>query len=186
MGIDTILESIERDAAEEAEARLASAGEEAARIRADAEASAERRVAAAVAAAEPHLRAEAARVVNAARLALLRRRAELAADRSEVAWREASTRLEAIAAEGGRRWRRALEHLTLEALELAGPGATIRVRPVDRAFVADVARKRRAGVETADPDAPPGPVVRSADGRLEIDATLPARLERARRSFSGA
>jgi vacuolar-type H+-ATPase subunit E/Vma4 len=29
-------------------------------------------------------------------------------------------------------------------------------------------------------DLPPGVIVRSADGRLEIDATLPTRLDRAR------
>jgi vacuolar-type H+-ATPase subunit E/Vma4 len=184
MSLATILESIERDASAEAARVVTDAEAEADRIRAAARAEADRRLAAALAAAEPALVAEAARVVNAARLRLLRRRAEVAAARTEAAWREAGERLAAIAGEGGERWRRALLALTAEALAMAGPGAIVSARPADALLIAAAVAANGGRVQVAGGDAPAGPVVRSADGRLEIDATLNARRAKSRHTLT--
>lgn len=163
----------------------------AARVRADglvgeARAAADARLAAALARAEPAIRAEAVRRVNAARLRLLERRAELIAGRTAAVFQLAGERLAEIA-DGAQpeRWRAALGRLAAEAIELAGPGAEVDVRVADAGSIAATVEAAGARLVALGPDraagaANPGVVVRSSDGRIEVDATLPARLERAR------
>jgi len=160
MSIEAILGQIEAEAAAEAARRLAGARERAAQLVAEAEERSRAQVAAACGRAEPAIRAEATRMVNAARLRLLERRAELGAAWVEAVFADAAARLEAVA--GGAdepRWARALERLVEEATALAGPDAIVTAGSGDGA----------AGV-----------VARSSDGRIEVDATIAARLERAR------
>jgi len=180
MSLAAILRAVEAEAAAEAEATLSSAREQAERLVADAQAAADARVAEALSAAEPGFAAEAVRVVNVARLRLLRRRAELGTASFEAAWQEARQRLDRLAAMDGMRWRSALRRITTEALEMAGPGASVALPSVEVPLVEALAAERHATLEALPADAPPGPVVRSADGRIEIDATLPTRLGRAR------
>src|SRR3990172_3052600 len=123
MSVEAILEQIEAEAAAEATPPLARA-----------------RAPAACGRAEPAIRAEATRMVNAARLRLLERRAELGAAWVEAVFADAAARLEAVAG-GAAQPRRA-----------RAPG-----------------RLGEGGV-----------VARSSDGRIEVDATIAARLERAR------
>jgi len=174
-----IVADIERETAAEIDRLLADADARAAAIVAAAHDELRLAVGAACARAEPVARLAGARRANAARLRLLDRRADLAIVRSEAVFDEAGRRLAAIAggADPGR-WAAALDRLVDEALGLAGPGATVVVRQADLPYVADRVRAR-AVVSAAD-DADPGPRATSADGRLEVDATLASRLERAR------
>lgn len=182
MGVEAMVRLIERESAEEAARLVAEAEARASAIVEGAEASAAASAAAAVERAEPALRAEEVRAVNAARLRLLERRAALAAERVGAVFDAAAARLAAIA--GGRepgRWGPALSGLVREALDGMGAGATVHIRPSDAAAVADAAMSAGARVEPPEgPDPPAGLMVRSGDGRLEVDATLPVRLERAR------
>jgi len=160
MSVEAILEQIEADAAAEAAGRLAEARERAVQLIAEAEERSRATVAAACERAEPAIRAEATRMVNAARLRLLERRAELGAAWVEAVFAGAAERLEAVA--GGAdpaRWARALDRLIAEATALAGPDAIVTVE---------------SGAGS------PGVVARSSDGRVEVDATIAARLDRAR------
>ena len=160
MGIEAILAQIEAESAAEAARCAADAHERAAAVVAEAEELVRAQVAAVCASTEPEVRAEATRTVNAARLRLLERRAELGASWLDAVFAEAEGRLAAIS--GGAdatRWARALARLSEEASTLAGPGAV---------------------VSTGDGDGDAGAIARSADGRVEVDATIAARLERAR------
>jgi vacuolar-type H+-ATPase subunit E/Vma4 len=181
VSVEAMVQLVADEAEAEAAAIVASAREDAARTLAAAEAAAGSRLAAAHALAEPVVRGEGVRLVNAARLRLLERRAERAADQSAAVFAAASERLARIA--GGaepERWRHALGRLVGEALQPAGPGAEIELRAADCEAVAEAATAVGARVIPLGPDAPAGPRVRSADGRIEIDATLDARLARAR------
>jgi vacuolar-type H+-ATPase subunit E/Vma4 len=180
MSVEAMVRLIAEEAATEAAAIVAAAQADAASLVAEAQRAVDARVAAARATAEPAIRGEGIRMVNAARLRLLEDRAERTAERSAGVFAEAGRRLTAIV-DGGDpdRWRRALERLTLEGVELVGPGAEVRVRSADRDALTALAASRGARLTTLGPDAPPGPLVRSADGRLEVDATLPARVRRA-------
>lgn len=180
MSLAAILRAIEAEAAAEAEATLAAAREQAGRLVAEAQAAADARVAEALGAAEPGFAAEAVRVVNVARLRLLRRRAELGTAAFEAAWQEARRRLDRLAATDSERWRSALRRITTEALEMAGPGASVALPGVEAPLVEALVAERRATLQALPAGAPPGPMVRSADGRIEVDATLPTRMGRAR------
>lgn len=182
MGLEAMIRLIERESAEEAARLVAEAEARARSIVEGAQASAAASVEAAVERAEPALRAEEVRAVNAARLRLLERRATLAAERVGAVFDAAAARLAALAdGSGGERWRRAVGALARESLAGADPGARVLVRARDAPSVADAAASAGALVELLDgPDPPAGLVVRSGDGRLEVDATLPARLGRAR------
>jgi len=182
MSVETIVRVIEAEAAEEAERIVAAARERARALVGEAEAAAEARVRQACERAEPGYRAEAMRLVNAARLRLLEARAEEAAGLVEAVFRAAGERLAALAADpASERWRRALERLLEETVRLAGPGAILRVRPVDAAVARPVAARLGGRLdETLDAGLAPGVLARSPDGRLEVEATLPARLARAR------
>jgi vacuolar-type H+-ATPase subunit E/Vma4 len=99
---------------------------------------------------------------------------------SEAVFRAAAARLAAIA-DGAEpeRWAAAVRRLADEGLRLTGRGSRLRVRPVDVAALAALARELDASIE-ADAAAGPGVVAVSADGRLELDATVATRLDRAR------
>lgn len=185
MSLTAILAAIESDTAAEAARTLEAAATEAAGLRADAETLAGRRIERALADAEPALRAEAARLVNAARLRLLRRRAELGSEHTEAAWRSASAALDTIVAEGGPRWQAALRTLAGEALEMVGPNGVVAIREPDAPAIADLVAARAGRLETRAAGAPPGLAARSADGRLEVDGTIATRLDRARTSLTG-
>jgi vacuolar-type H+-ATPase subunit E/Vma4 len=181
MSVEAMVRLIAAEAETEAAAIVAAAQDEAAGIVAAAQASADARVAAARALAEPGIRGEGTRLVNAARLRLLERRAERAAERSAAVFAAATERLARIA-DGAEvaRWERALRRLAGEALELAGGGGEIQLRARDTGAVAGVADGAGARVVPLPDDAPAGLVIRSADGRIEVDARLRARLARAR------
>ena len=112
--------------------------------------------------------------------ALRERRAELSLDTTTAVHAAARARLDAIA--GGAepdRWASALGRLLEEALELAGPGATVRVRDCDAGIVAACVEAAGGRLECSPDDSPAGVVARSSDGRIEVDATIPVRLDRA-------
>ncbi len=182
MSVETIIRVIEAEAAEEAERIVAAARERARALVDEAEAAAAARVRQACARAEPGYRAEAMRLVNAARLRLIEAQAEEAAGLVEAVFRAAGERLAALAADpSSERWRRALERLIEEAVQLAGPGAIVRVRPVDAAVAGPIVARLGGRLDDAlDEGLAPGVLARSPDGRLEVEATLPARLARAR------
>src|SRR3970040_1864650 len=93
MSVEAILEQIEAEAAAEATRRLAEARERAPQLIAEAEEHSRAQVAAACGRVEPAIRAEATRMVNAARLRLLERRAELGAAWGEGGFADAAARL---------------------------------------------------------------------------------------------
>ena len=195
MSVAEIVRVVEASAEAEADGIVAAAHSEAAARVGLAEAAAVARVRAACERAEPGYRAEAMRLVNAARLRLLERRAVRSAALVEAVADAAAERLVAIAADtDGVRWTRALTRLLEETAGVVGSGGVLVVRSVDL----DTARSAAAGLScrlepmgcAALPGASasdlthggpvPGVVGRSADRRVEIDATLPARLDRAR------
>jgi len=195
MSVAEIVRVVEASAEAEADGIVASARSEAAARVGLAEAAAVARVRGACERAEPGYRAEAMRLVNTARLRLLERRAVRSAALVEMAAEAAAARLVVIATEpDGVRWTRALSRLLEETAGMVGSGGVLEVRPIDF----DTARSTAAGLScrlepmgcVSVPSASasdstwgvpvPGVVGRSADGRVEIDATLPARLDRAR------
>lgn len=180
MSSAAIVAEIERESAAEV-ARLVEESDRRARAIVDeARADVDARVAAACERAEPGLRGEAARRTNAARLRLLERRAELATARTDAVFGAAARRLDAIAAGGdAERWDRALGRLGEEAVRFAGSGATLRVRSADAARLRGVAERLGAALRP-DPAVPAGVVATAEDDRVEVDATLAARLARAR------
>lgn len=195
MSVAEIARVVEASAEAEADAIVAAARSEALARVESAEAAAVARVGEACERAEPGYRAEAMRLVNAARLRLLERRAVRSAALVEAVAEAAAERLEAIASDtGGVRWVRALTRLVEETAGMVGSGGVLEVRSVDldtvRSTAADLSCRLEpmgcASVPGASAsDVPrggpvPGVVGRSADGRVEIDATLPARLDRAR------
>ena len=182
MGVETMIEAIAAEAAAEAGRLLAEADRRASAIRDSAQAAVDARVTAACERLEPGFRAEAARMVNAARLKLLERRAERAAERIDAIFRQAGRELGRIAdGKDQGRWERALAGLLAEALTQVGEGATISCREVDAVVLrrSDAARLAEVTVEPA-PGMPPGLLARSGDGRIEVEATVPVRLARAR------
>ncbi len=179
MGSTEIIREVDRQTAIELEQLLGSADRQAAALVASATADLRARVEAAVARAEPAVRAQAGRRVNAAQSRIGQRRVELALAQTTAVHAAASARLETITMGQGARWPAALLRITTEALELAGQGATVRVRTRDGPIIRPLVRQHAAVLELVD-DAPAGVVVLSADGRLEVDATVPVRLDRAR------
>ena len=187
MGGTAILEAIEREAAAEAAALLVAARQRAATMVADARAHADAEVRGARAEHEPALQREASRLVNAARLRRVRDRTEADVAVVDRAFALAAERLTTLADDpSGDRWRWALVRLVEEAVAFTGPGSTVRVRPADAAALQDghVRFDRTAVRLEVEADAAQGFVCRSADGRLEVDGTLPTRLRRARAALA--
>ena len=181
MGAEAILAAISDETARQVEAVLSDGRHEARRILVAARRDARERIAEAVAEVEPELAADAARRVNAVRLELLHRRAELSAERLVTVFEAAEARLGTVANRGGSRWRLALERLSEDAVEASGAGSTGWARPKDLALLrGDPARPAELAALRPDAALAPGLVVRSADGRVEFDATLPVRLARSR------
>jgi V/A-type H+-transporting ATPase subunit E len=181
MSRDAILQAIAEEAEREVEAVLADARQRAAALVADATRAAHDRVMTAIAGAEPEIRAEAAREVNAARVELLHRRAQVSAERLDAVFSAAERRLSALAEGASPRWHRAVGRLAVEAAAATGPLPGLMVRAQDAASVR--AALHAAGVDArvrGSRDAAAGVIARSADGRVEVDATLRTRLARAR------
>jgi vacuolar-type H+-ATPase subunit E/Vma4 len=181
MSVETILALIAHEAEAEAERLLAAARTDAdARVRA-AEATAETTIADACARAEPRLASDAHRRVNATRRRLMERRAAAAAARVDGAFALAGLRLTAIAdGSDPERWLAALDRLVREAIGIAGPDAVVEVRGRDAAGLEPSVAALGARLLSIPDDEPAGVVVRSGDRRLEVDATIPVRLARAR------
>ena len=186
MSVEAIIRVIETETTGEVDRILAAARERAAALVGEAEAAAQARVRLALERAEPGYRAEAMRLVNAARLRLLERRAEEAAVLVDGVFRAADERLAAIAADpASQRWQEGLDRLLEEAVRLAGQDAVVRTRGDDCPAVARFAERLGGRVEiVADPAMASGILARSADGRIDVDATLPCRLARARAALA--
>lgn len=181
MGAEAILAAISEETARQVETVLSDARREARRALVDARRSIRQRIAAAVVQAEPELAADSARRVNAVRLELLHRRAQVAAERLGAVFASADRRLSTVAATGCSRWQRALERLSGEAVEACGAGSTAWVRPADLMLMGNgPATVAALATLCSDAGMPPGVVALSADGRVEVDATLPVRLARSR------
>ena len=181
MGVEEIVAIIEREADEEAIRILEDAERQARETVAAAEAGVQARVEAAVERLGPEIRAAAQRRINAVRLRILEDRARADAARLVGVFDAAEVQVRAIA--GGDdppRWSSALSAWCTEALRSVGPGATVRLRAGDVEAVRDVADKWRADVVSLVADDEPGLLVSAQDGRLEVDARLSVRLERAR------
>jgi vacuolar-type H+-ATPase subunit E/Vma4 len=201
VSVEAIVRVVEAESVAEAERILATARTRAADLVAAAEAEATARVREACERAAPGYRAEGMRRLNAVRVRRLERRASRSAELVDAAAHEAGDRLAAIAADpGDRRWQAALARLVEETAGLVGPGGTLRVRPVDVSTARVAAERLGCRVEPfgaggeaggegtgegAGDGAPPGVVGRSADGRIEVDATLPVRLARAQVDLAG-
>jgi vacuolar-type H+-ATPase subunit E/Vma4 len=189
VSVEAIVRVVEAESVAEAERILAAARTRAADMVAAAEAEAMARVREACERAAPGYRAEGMRRLNAVRVRRLERRASRSAELVDAAAREAGDRLVAIAADpGDRRWQAALARLVEETAGLVGPGGVLRVRAVDVSTAQVAAERLGCRVEpfdTGGESAPPGVVGRSADGRIEVDATLPVRLARARVDLAG-
>jgi vacuolar-type H+-ATPase subunit E/Vma4 len=188
MSSEAILRAIDEQADREVRAILDASRAEAERLVAAARSAADERVADALRSAEPRLQAEAARTVNAARLRRLHARARHVAAQAEVVFATANAELTALARHGATdraRWERAVARLAAEGVAQVDGAAEIIVRREDRGALRG-SRGRSAAAATAqprirtDPHLPPGVRVRSTDGRVEIDATIPTRLARAR------
>jgi vacuolar-type H+-ATPase subunit E/Vma4 len=180
MSVTNIVRQIEAETAVEIGRRLAEADERAAVVQRRARDAVRARVAAEVARAEPAIRAESARRVNAARQRLRDRRAELALDATAAVYAVAREQLDAIA--GGaepERWANALHALLDETLELVGPEPTVRLRDGDADAVVSRVRAVGGRVERLPGESPAGLVAQSSDGRIEVDATIGIRLDRA-------
>lgn len=188
MSVEAIVRAVETAAAAEAEGIVAGARADAATVVSAAQAAADAAVREACDRAEPRFRAEAMRRVNAARLRLLERRAVRSAELVDAAAEAARARLALLAADPtGPRWIGALERLLEETAALVGTGGTLRVRRADIAAARWTAARLGCRLEPFDAArggagsaAAPGVIGRSADGRIEVDATVPVRLERAR------
>ena len=188
MSSEAILRAIGEQADREVRAILDAGHAEAEELVAAARAAADERVKAALRAAEPSLRAEAARTVNAARLRRLHARARHIAAEADAVFRAAADELAALARRdaGTRaRWDRAVSRLAADGVGQLEGAAEITVRREDRPALRARLDRTVGGRTTrprihVDPEAPPGVHVRSVDGRVEIDATIPTRLARAR------
>jgi vacuolar-type H+-ATPase subunit E/Vma4 len=174
MSLDRLLETLERDAREEAERVLAAARAEAEGMRARTEAAVAGRRAEALRAREATLRADAA-----GRLAVVRRegrRATLDARHRLLERVRAVARERVAASEGdadslGPRLRTALACHGDRPVEIRCPPALV---DAVRAAIGD----RAATVVTPDAAAPAALAVRAADGAMEVDASLAGLLER--------
>jgi vacuolar-type H+-ATPase subunit E/Vma4 len=182
MSVEAIVLVIEAESAEEAGRILADARERAESLVRDAQAAADARVRTACERVAPGHRAEATRMVNSARFRLLERRAEHWAAVVAAVFGEAEARVDAIAGDpSGKRWQRALERLIGEAVGLVGPEAVIRVRAADAPVAGPIAQHLGARLGADGGRAmPPGVLAMSVDGLVDVDATLPSRLGRAR------
>ena len=181
MGVEKIIELIEREAEEEAAAIVAAAERDARESVAAADAHVTARVTAALERLGPEIRAAEQRRVNAVRLRILEERARDDASRLTAVFDAAETRVREIA-EGGdaQRWSAALGRLCADALASVGEGASVEIRFRDAPSIAAAASRWKATLETIADDEPASLRATSHDGRIEVDAGLGVRAERAR------
>jgi vacuolar-type H+-ATPase subunit E/Vma4 len=179
MGSNAILRAIADETDREVERLIGEATERAEEILGNARRTAEARIDEAVSAADPQLQADAARTINAARVELLHSRALQGAARLTAAYELAQNDLQQLADAGDARWRTALSRLATDALSVSGDDSTLIARPADceHIFAALGADSR----VVRDVTVTAGVVARSADGTIEVDATVASRLLRTRR-----
>ncbi len=181
MGVEGIIEIIEREAEADAGRIIEDAERQASEMVADAEALVQARVEAAIERLGPEIRAASQRRINAVRLRILEGRAREDAARLVAVFDAAEERVAAIA-EGAdaARWSSALSRLCAEALRAVGERAQVSLRTRDVGAVQGLVDTWHAGIVALADDEPPGLIANSRDGRIEVDARLSTRLERAR------
>ena len=181
MGVEEIIAVIQREADDEATRIVKEAERQATELVAAAESGVQAQVDAAIERSGPEIRGASQRRVNAVRLRILEERARHDATRLVAVFDAAEERVAAIA-DGAdpERWSSALSALCAEALRSVGEGASVKVRGPDVNAILSVAGDWQAEVVAVADDEAPGVVVTSGDGRIEVDARLSVRLQRAR------
>ncbi|HXF96362.1 MAG TPA: V-type ATP synthase subunit E [Gemmatimonadales bacterium] len=181
MALEHLLAALEREAAEQAQALIAAAQAECARITAASEERAAEYRRRALAPREAELRAEAERALAAARREA--RRAELDARARLLDRIFAGARELFPVTIAGEAYRRALPGFLAEALACVGPGpARVRCHPALTEAIRHALGNAGRGEVTVEPDPAVGSgfVLTTADGRVTVDHTLESRLARAR------
>ena len=181
MGVEDIIAVIAREADEEASRIVDEAERQAQQVVAEAEAEVQAQVDAAIERQGAQIRGASQRRVNAARLQILEQRASDDAARLVAVFDAAEEQVMAIASDSDdERWAAAMSALCAEALDAVGTGGSVRLRARDADAISSVAEAGGATVVLASDESAPGLVVSSGDGRIEVDARLSVRLERAR------
>jgi vacuolar-type H+-ATPase subunit E/Vma4 len=181
MGVEDIIAVIAREADEEASRIVDEAERQAQQVVDEAEAEVQAQVDAAIERQGAQIRGAAQRRVNAARLQILEQRARDDAARLVAVFDAAEEQVGAIASgSDSERWAAAMSALCAEALDAVGAGGSVRVRARDADAISSVAEAGGAEVVLVPDETEPGLVVSSSDGRIEVDARLSVRLERAR------
>jgi vacuolar-type H+-ATPase subunit E/Vma4 len=180
MGLEHLLEALERDANAQVEQTLAQARAEADRITAATAEALERQCRDATAARERERRLEVEHAVTLARREARRSILEARARLLERVFTAARAALPAAAA--GPAYRKALPAALVSAL--AAVGAEQVVIRCAKALARDLERARPRGAESVpvvvDAETGSGFRVASADGAVEVDDTLESRLDRLR------
>lgn len=179
MALDALLAALDRDTAAEAEAMLARARAAAAARVSAAEAEAARRRDAAHGARSRDRRAELARELAVAERDAAARLLEARASTLASLLDEARARLAGLAPA---RWADRLPVLVDAALGCL-PEAAVLVVPPAVADAVRLAAGSRAAV-VPHPDAPAGVSGRDAEGRVEVDLTLPGLLDQRREELA--
>lgn len=181
MGVEEIVAIIEQEAEQEAARIIEDAEREAAESVDAAEVEVRARVDAAIERLGPEIRAAAQRRVNAVRLRILEDRARADATRLMAVFDAAEEQVMAIASGADPpRWSSALSALCAEALRSVGRGASVGIRAADADAVRGPADTWQADVVDLSEGDEPGLIVTSGDERIEVDARLSVRLDRAR------
>lgn len=177
MGIETLIGSLVADGTAEANRIRGAALEEADAIVAEARARAEADVAAACASAEAGLRAK---VAEALFLARREGRRQVLDARERTLERAKSAALATLrASHDDARLHRAIPALVRNAADYMPEGAaTARVHPAVLADVTAALGDRDEISCVADASVAPGVVLEDANGRVQVEETLPVRLER--------
>jgi vacuolar-type H+-ATPase subunit E/Vma4 len=183
MPLDHLLAGLEREAAVQADALLAAARTEAARIAADADARLARRRTVELGAEEAKLRGAAETALGAARRSSRGRVLEARGRFLTRVFDSARALFPATIA--GAAYRGVLPDHVAEALRALGnEAATIRCpQGMVSAVRAAIERKKHLTV-TSDPAAPLGITAATADGVIEVDNTLDGRLDRLRQRLA--
>ena len=181
--VEKIIARIEADARAEAERILSEARAQAESIRREAEAKAGVRKAEIISRGRREAEQERARIVANAKL----RARKALLDAKEEVIREAFSRAEKALAEVAKeeRYPGILKRLILEAIETIGGDVEVLARKEDRkilskSFLQEIAKQAKVKVTLAEEtiSSAGGVVVRSRDGRAEVDNTFETRLER--------
>jgi vacuolar-type H+-ATPase subunit E/Vma4 len=181
MGVEEIIAVIDREAREEATRIVEEAEQQATELVANAHSGVQAQVEAAIERNGPEIRGASQRRINAVRLRILEGRARDDAARLVAVFDAAEEQVTAIA-DGAdpERWSSALRALCVEALRSVGGRASVKVRARDVATISSVAAEWQAEVVALADDEEPGLVATSGNRRIEVDARLSVRLQRAR------